>query len=563
MKMMNKFYTTSRKSMLLSIILILLAYTGYSGNYQQEEMALTHFTTVWQGENGQNHMNFMVVSAILEDLALSANDEIAVFSGSKCVGAMKLSRAINPSDNATYINIPASQDDGFNNGFTDNDTVILKIWDNKNQKEMVAKAVIYLDDLSSWQTNGKFVAGATSVVEIVSYQELTQSIALMKGYNIISTNVTPQNADVSIVTKSLTDAGTLVKVQDEAGNSFENWGVFGGWVNNLGSIAKTEGYKIKVANNCTLQVTGRPIVLPLDIPLITGWNIISFPNSNIVNALSVIQPLIDQNKLVKVQDEAGNSIEDWGIFGGWKNNIGNFLPGKAYKVKMNANATLTIQENYLKSAIIQPESLKTDYFSTRIEGNGTDQMNINIVDLKVAGLSVGDELAAFNGKICVGTLKINETHLATGASIIAMSSTDDQIGFKDGDLIQLYAWNNLSGNESIVQSEIIKGQMVFENSGSVLVKMKSLTTVAKGMNDLTRIDVFPNPGVGKVTVRFSQLPEAGSSIDILDISGKIIASRLISGTSEVFNLEGQPAGIYLVKSKLMTSETIQKLVIQK
>ncbi|MDO8930541.1 MAG: T9SS type A sorting domain-containing protein [Bacteroidota bacterium] len=279
--------------------------------------------------------------------------------------------------------------------------------------------------------------------------------------------------------------------------------------------------------------------------------------------MSIIQPLIDQNKLVKVQDEAGNSIEDWGIFGGWKNNIGNFVPGKAYKVKINANATLTIQKNYLKSAIIQPESLKTNYFSTRIEGNGTDQMNINIVDLKSAGLSVGDELAAFNGKICVGTLKINETHLATGASIIAFSSTDNQIGFKDGDLIQLYAWNNLSGNESIVQSEIIKGQMVFENNGSVLVKMKSLTTAVKSMNDMARIDVFPNPGIGKITVRFSELPEAGSSIDILDLSGKMIVSRIISGTSEVFNLEGQPAGIYLVKSKLMSSETIQKLVIQK
>lgn len=563
MKMMKKFYRTSRKIKLVSIILILLTYTGYSGNFQQEEMALTHFTTVWQGENGQNHMNFMVVSAILEDLALSANDEIAVFSGEKCVGAVQLTQAINPNENATFLNIPASQDDGFNNGFTDNDTIIFRIWDNKNQKEMVAKAVTYLHDLSSWTISGRFAAGATSVVEIVSYQELTQGIELIKGYNMISTNVTPQNADVSIVTKSLTDLGTLVKVQDEAGNSFENWGAFGGWVNNLGSITKTEGYKIKVTSNCTLQVTGRPIILPLDIPLITGWNIISFPNSNIVSAMSVIQPLIDQNKLIKIQDEAGNSIEDWGIFGGWKNNIGNFLPGKGYKVKMNANATLTIQENYLKSAIIQPEISNTEYYSTSIDGNGTDQMNINIVDLKAAGLSVGDELAAFNGKICVGTLKINEDHIATGASIIAFSSSDNQNGFKDGDLIQLYAWNNLSGNEFVVHSEIVRGQMIYEMNGSVLVKMSSLTTVAKSMNDMARIDVFPNPGVGKVTVRFSELPEAGSSIDILDISGKMIASRLISGTSEVFNLESQPAGIYLVKSKLMTSETIQKLVIQK
>ncbi|MBW8331109.1 MAG: T9SS type A sorting domain-containing protein [Prolixibacteraceae bacterium] len=560
---MKQFYKTIRKSMLVSIIMILLACTGYSGNFQLEEMALTHYTTVWQGENGQNHMNFMVVSAILEDLALSANDEIAVFSGEKCVGVMQLTQAINPTDNATFLNIPASQDDGLNNGFTDNDTVIFKIWDNKNQKEMVAKAVTYLNDLTSWTTSGKFAAGATSVVEIVSYQESTQSIELIKGYNMISTNVIPQNANVSDVTKSLLDMGSLVKVQDEAGNSYENWGAFGGWVNNLGSIAKTEGYKIKVVNNCTLQLIGRPIVLPLDIPLFSGWNIISFPNSNIVSAMSVIQPLIDQNKLVKVQDEAGNSIEDWGIFGGWKNNIGNFLPGKAYKVKMNANATLTIQENYLKSAIIQSEISNTEYYPTSVEGNGTDQMNINIVDLKAAGLSVGDELAAFNGKICVGALKITEEHLATGASIIAMSSADNQIGFKDGDLIQLYAWNNLSGNEFVVQSETVKGNMIYEMNGSVLIKMKSLTTVSKNRYDLARIDVFPNPGVGKVTVRFSELPEAGSSIDILDISGKLIVSRQISGTSEVFNLESQPAGIYLVKSKLMTSETIQKLVIQK
>ena len=26
------------------------------------------------------------------------------------------------------------------------------------------------------------------------------------------------------------------------------------------------------------------------------------------------------------------------LFGGWKNGIGNFIPGKAYKVKMNADA---------------------------------------------------------------------------------------------------------------------------------------------------------------------------------------------------------------------------------
>lgn len=82
------------------------------------------------------------------------------------------------------------------------------------------------------------------------------------------------------------------------------------------------------------------------------------------------------------------------------------------------------------------------------------------------------------------------------------------------------------------------------------------------MDDLVKIDIFPNPSAGKVNVRFSQLPEAGSRIDILDLSGRKVASRLISGSSEVFNLDREPKGIYLVKAELGTSEVIQKLIVE-
>ena len=41
------------------------------------------------------------------------------------------------------------------NGFTDNDTIIFKIWDHVNQKEMLAKAITYHNDISIWTTSGK------------------------------------------------------------------------------------------------------------------------------------------------------------------------------------------------------------------------------------------------------------------------------------------------------------------------------------------------------------------------------------------------------------------------
>jgi parallel beta-helix repeat protein len=533
---------------------------------KQGSILTKHFIPVWQGQNGINHMNLMVVSATFDDLPLTADDEIAVFSGSNCVGAVRLTVPVDPSNTASYLTISASQDDGSNNGFLSNDTIIFKIWDEVNQKEMVTKSVIYKKDLPTWLSTGKFSAGATSVVGLVSYTEYTQSISLLKGYNMISTYVKAEDPSVCSVTKPLSDQGDLIKVQDEAGNSYEDWGSFGGWINKLGSFQETEGYKIKVAENCTLQVTGRPVVLPLDIPLKTGWNIISFPRTDLVDAMNIIQTLIDQNKLIKVQDEAGNSIEDWGIFGGWKNEVGNFVPGKAYKVKLNADAVLTIQENYTKSAVMMAQSEQTEYFSTMAEGNGTDHMNINVVGLREAGLSVGDELAAFDGTICVGSSKISEKNSIDGTiSIRASFSTDDQNtdGFKEGDAIQLFAWNKLTNEESEIQTEVLNGNYLYTKNSSVLVRVKSVTTDIASLENSVTIDVFPNPTSGKVIVRFSTLPENGSSIDILDIAGRKIASRFITGTAEEFNLDGQASGLYFVKTILGSTEAIHKLIVNK
>jgi len=336
---MGQFYQKSKKKSLFAFLLF-FAVLSFAGNNQLS--AANHFTTVWQGQNGQNHMNFMVVSAILEKLPLSVDDELAVFSGSKCVGAAKLTKAINPADKSTFLNISASQDDGSGNGFIENDSIIFKIWDNKNLKEIVVKSVVYRKDISSWLTSGRFSASATSVVEITHNTELTQTIQFIKGNNLFSTYLIPTNPDISAVFKSLCDSKLLTKVQDEVGSTLA-YSSTTGWVNKIGSIQKTEGYLVNLTSACTVQINGQMISLPLDIPLKSGWNFISFPSITAVNAMTVIQPLIDQNKLIKVQDELGNSIENLKRYGGWKNNIGNFKPGKAYKVNVSSACVLTIK----------------------------------------------------------------------------------------------------------------------------------------------------------------------------------------------------------------------------
>jgi hypothetical protein len=382
---------------------------------------------------------------------------------------------------------------------------------------------------------------------------------------MISTYVDASNSSVSTVTQPIRDNGMLIKMQDESGNSYENMGNLAGWVDNMGSILETEGYKIRVAADCSLQVTGTEITLPLDIPLNMGWNIVSFPRTDVLDGMNMIQSLIDQNILIKVQDEAGNSIENWGIYGGWKNSIGNFIPGKAYRVKVSANSVLTIQQSYPKSAILPVYFEQTSHFSSVAEGNGYEHMNINLVGFSGSGLSVGDELAAFDGITCVGTLRITQQQLIQGsASLIASCSTGNPVkdGFKEGASIQIRSWNQVTDSETPVQASILSGPLNYLKNASTLVKMKSVTTSAFNLKDVAQVEVFPNPSQGLFTVRFSDLPANGSHIDIYDLSGRKVASHLISGISEDFNLFDQAAGVYLVKSILGSQEKVSKLVIQ-
>lgn len=82
-------------------------------------------------------------------------------------------------------------------------------------------------------------------------------------------------------------------------------------------------------------------------------------------------------------------------------------------------------------------------------------------------------------------------------------------------------------------------------------------------DEIMNVDIYPNPSSGNFTVRFSGLPNNESYIDIIDITGKKIASRQVSSTLEVFDLNNQRSGVYLVRAIQGKHETIQKLIINK
>ncbi len=200
------------------------------------------------------------------------------------------------------------------------------------------------DDPANWSASVDFAAINAAGDTIwaspgAGCAHMPQLFSLATGWNMLSFNVQPGQTDLMEILQPLIDDGKLIKVIDGNGDIIQEmpWG----WVNNIGDMTIGEGYLLKLSDDGELMLQGDPVALPMAIELPQGWSIIGYPSSQEVDAQQLFQSLIDEGKLIKVMDEAGNILQQmpWG----WVNNIGNIQPGKAYYVKLLQSGSIVIE----------------------------------------------------------------------------------------------------------------------------------------------------------------------------------------------------------------------------
>jgi len=414
-------------------------------------------------------------------------------------------------------------------------------------------------------------SGLTTFGVFTGIASIIQDILLNSGWNIASAYVNPNNPDLKTIFQPLIDAAKLKKVMDEAGKTIENFGAFGGWKNNIGNLNPAKGYKVNVTEVTTLSLEGIPVQLPLDNNLQAGWNIISYPCTTLQDAKALVQPLIDSGKLKKVMDEAGKTIENFGAFGGWKNNIGNFLPGKGYKVNVTETCTLTIPRAATKLAMLLPEVLPSFHFTKIFEGNGTEHMNIHVLELASSGLQAGDEIGIFDGKYCVGGATIGEDQMASGNISIPASCNDGMAknvnGFTSGHPIGIQVFRGKRSYKT--EKVVLQGTDSFEKNGSLFVKViaSDLPTVQIS-NGSDQMKCYPNPFSDQLTIEIQLFEPRKLDVKIYDLTGKLIRSLFSgkAGKSETLFWDGTNgngakviSGTYILKA----NEMIEKIALKK
>jgi len=514
-----------------------------------------HFTPVWSG-NGTDHMNFYAVSATLDGGDMQPGDEIGIFDGDYCVGAGILIEVL---DGTNLLAIVASKNDAVSpeepNGYTIDNASGYKIWNASEAREIDNVEIEYTTG------DGIFAIGGSAAFNINGISSVDQTIPLLAGWNIFSLAVSPENVNMHDIVQTLVDEGTLEKVQDEAGNALE-YVVPIGWVNNIGSWSSSEGYKIRVNSNTELVVSGNPISLPVSVDLIAGWNIFAFPELQSQEAMTVLSDLVDAGELLKVQDEAGNAIENVDPIG-WIDNIESFDPGEGYKINVEGNCILTINESgSLKSTLNQKhEILKPSHFKPIGENNGIDHMNIYITRAEIGSvpLDPGDEIAVYDGENCVGACVISGDEIIV--SVIAARDdpwTDIVDGFKKANTLSLRIWDDSEAVEiSRIETYYLKGfSKIFEPMGTTALELKSLP----GNDVLTSTNLgnnYPNPFINETTIDFSLGEESFVTIAIYNLLGEkieILESRIFHAGNHSVTWNGDSSnggvvspGVYLYK----------------
>ncbi|UCE07052.1 MAG: T9SS type A sorting domain-containing protein, partial [bacterium] len=498
-----------------------------------------HFTPIWTG-NPFQPMTIYCTKAELNEQPLLAGDEIAIFDGDKCVGAKELTQI--PSQTHP-VEIICSKDDGTGNGFIEGNALIFKVWDQSAASEYGATAQFI--DLNTGQPVSPvpFTGLGTAAVELTA-AIVPHSLPLNAGWNIFSLAVSPEGShDMLDVLSPILNY--LVKVIDEQGHSIIK--LFGNWTNSIGNWQATEGYYINVNQNVTLQLNGIEIFTPLSIPLSVGWNIISYPCLSVSqDALSVVQPLIDNGYLVKVIDEQGHSIVQ--IFGNWNNSIGDMHPGEGYYVNVNANCTLTIScgsPEILVNASNQLKFVKPKHFQLKSAGYPFEPMNIFVTEACVDGefMNTGDEIAVYDGDRCIGVSVLNSAiNINNPLEIIASKDDGSGRGFTAGNRITFKIWRSNSGEELLIDGTGIQyldpktadpiEASLFERLGTAVVAINLITSSTEKEvvipHNYHLYQNYPNPFNPTTTIRYD-LPEATNvRLEIYDLQGNIVR-RLFEG----------------------------------
>jgi len=172
--------------------------------------------------------------------------------------------------------------------------------------------------------------------------------------------------------------------------------------------------------------------------------------------------------------------------------------------------------------------LAPTHFIPAFTGNGTDHMNINLVNLAESGIVDGDEIGVFDRDICVGSAKISnlKSYIVNRNSISIPVSAEDGFelnnGYSVGNPITVKLFRN--GKEySVVIEQLNKSQPFFEKGGSLFAQLALPTGIEQIIKEgFTDVKVYPNPFNQILNIEINLQQREDLTVEVYDLLSRRI-----------------------------------------
>jgi hypothetical protein len=377
--------------------------------------------------------------------------------------------------------------------------------------EMLNAAVSYSFGAGTWSCNGLSGLSSFAATSVV-----VQMIELNNGWNIWSTYVDPENADMEAMFSAIVDDVVIIK--DENGSVY--WPEFG--LNNIGNISDAAGYQAKLAADQMLEVTGQMLDPNMSFNLEEGWGIIGYVKPDPSDAVEMMSPVVDD--LVIMKDENGSVY--WPEFG--LNNIGNMQAGEGYQVKMLQDAMFAYTSGTGRFGYT--EDLKTIHYDApqNTGSNMTIGLPASAWDVMPA---IGDEIAAYDesGRLIGSTLFSGDNIALTVWGDDLTTTAKD--GLAIGEKVTFKLWSsNMNTESTLAVTKWDAGSDVYAVDG-ISIASNIVISESASANSYKLYQNVPNPFNGTTTVKF-YVPESSEvTIGVYNMLGEFVAEV----TNDIYN----------------------------
>ncbi len=380
-------------------------------------------------------------------------------------------------------------------------------------------------------------------VTIIQGAAATQTISIDPGFQFVSSNISPESPDMLEVAADIIN-GDLHYIRNSSGAMLRKIGP--NWVNGIGDWIGTEGYLIKTSAMGEFTVSGSIIPANTSILLFTGFQFVSYLPETEMDAIDAFASIISDD-LNFVRNSTGGMLRKIGP--NWVNGIGNCIPTEGYLIKMSADAELVYPGVAKSSGLtkVKPSHLIFE------GGNAAEPVYTMYVD----GLEIGDEVAAYNGNVILGSMTVTSDNAYNNALPVFSQLTNGQ-GYVAGEPISLKVWSN----DNIVVADF-RMESVYNSYVSDVYPSSdgefSVVNVIKSALLSGELVVYPNPATDAINITS---PLGISNVTIYNYVGQTVYSSNVNSSNVQINSNDFEAGIYIIRIQTCGGIETQRVAIK-